>query len=114
MSQQASAKKAVKSRYPIVLALALIFGLIAAALQNGQVSKAAIIGFLHTDGGQIKDSTGRVVRLTGVNWFGFETDLYVTHGLFTRNYRDMLDQMKSLGFNNIRLPYSNTALDPGR
>ena len=42
-----------------------------------------------------------VGRLTGINWFGFETSSYVVHGLWTRDYRSMLDQISSLGFNVI-------------
>ncbi len=51
--------------------------------------------------------------LSGVNWFGFETHNYVVHGLWSRDYKDMLDQIKSLGYNVIRLPFSNEVLNPG-
>ncbi|MFC5313828.1 glycoside hydrolase family 5 protein, partial [Azospirillum rugosum] len=67
-------------------------------------------GFLHTSGNQIVDSAGHNVRLTGVNWFGFETETGVPHGLWTRGYQEMMGQMKSLGFNVIRLPFSDSAL----
>ena len=46
-------------------------------------------------------------RLTGVNWFGFETSNYVVHGLWTRDYKSMLQQIKDLGFNCIRIPWCN-------
>ena len=49
-------------------------------------------------------------RLTGVNWFGFETGNYVAHGLWTRDYKSMLQQIKDLGFNCIRLPWCNEML----
>jgi endoglucanase len=51
--------------------------------------------------------------LSGVNWFGFETSNYVVHGLWTRDYKDMLDQIAGLGYNVIRLPFSNQLLDSG-
>ena len=51
--------------------------------------------------------------MTGVNWFGAETGNYSPHGLWSRNYKDMLDQMASLGYNTLRLPYSNQLFDPG-
>ncbi|MEI7687531.1 MAG: cellulase family glycosylhydrolase, partial [Planctomycetota bacterium] len=70
-------------------------------------------GFLHTLGSQIVDSTGQNVRIAGVNWFGFETSNFAPHGLWTRGYKDMMDQMKSLGFNTIRLPYSDQLFDSG-
>ncbi len=66
----------------------------------------------HTDGAQILDANGQPVRIAGVNWFGFETNSFVVHGLWTRNYQDMLKQMKSLGYNTVRLPYSNQLFDP--
>ena len=69
--------------------------------------------FLHTQGNQILDSHNNVVRLTGVNWFGLETSNYCPHGLWTRSMGSMLDQIKSLGYNVIRVPYSNQAFDPG-
>jgi endoglucanase len=43
-----------------------------------------------------------------------ETGTYAPHGLWTRNWQAMLDQIAALGFNAVRLPYSNEALDPGR
>jgi len=69
-------------------------------------------GTLHTSGGTIVDAGGQPVQLTGVNWFGMETRTFAPHGLWARNYRDMLDQMAQAGFNTIRLPYSNQLFDP--
>ena len=68
-------------------------------------------GAFHTSGGQIVDATGNVVHLSGVNWFGFETETFAPHGLYARNWQSMLDQMVQLGFNTIRLPYSNQLFD---
>ena len=70
-------------------------------------------GFLSVSGSQLVDSEGEPVRLTGVNWFGFETNERVVHGLWTRDYRSMLHQIRDLGFNVIRLPWSNAILEPG-
>jgi endoglucanase len=50
-------------------------------------------------------------RLTGVNWFGFETGNYAPHGLWTRDYESMLQQIYDLGFNCVRLPWCNEMLD---
>ena len=68
-------------------------------------------GPLRTVNGRIVDASGHVVRLVGVNWFGFETNTFAPHGLWARNWKDMLDQIKAVGFNTIRLPYSNQMLD---
>ncbi|HEX5414966.1 MAG TPA: glycoside hydrolase family 5 protein, partial [Chloroflexota bacterium] len=72
----------------------------------------AKLNYLHTDGNKIKDSQGNEVLLAGVNWFGMETDTLAPHGIWTRNYQDMLDQIVSMGFNCIRLPFSNELFDP--
>jgi endoglucanase len=61
---------------------------------------------LSTKGSQIVDTNGNTVLLRGVNWFGMETDMHVPHGLWKRDYKDMLAQIKNLGYNIIRLPYS--------
>ena len=67
--------------------------------------------YLHTAGNQILNSSGKVVGLSGVNWFGFETESAVPHGLWQRNMDEMLDQVHELGYNVIRLPFSNAMLD---
>lgn len=56
------------------------------------------------EGNDIFDDTGQRIQLRGVNWFGFETQNYVAHGLWTRNWQAMIAQMKSSGFNAVRLP----------
>jgi aryl-phospho-beta-D-glucosidase BglC (GH1 family) len=71
-------------------------------------------GFLSTRGNQIVDAAGTPVKIAGVNWFGMESANYAPHGLWTRGYKDMMDQMKAEGFNAIRLPYADEALDAGR
>jgi endoglucanase len=82
------------------------FGQVAEASQPGS-------GPLRTSGGDIVDAKGRVVRITGVNWFGLETGTYAPHGLWARNLDDMLDQIAGAGFNTIRLPYSNQLFEAG-
>jgi aryl-phospho-beta-D-glucosidase BglC (GH1 family) len=62
--------------------------------------------FFHTAGNQIVDVNGNPVRISAVSWFGFETTTYVVQGLWARNYKDMMNQMAQLGFNTIRIPYS--------
>ncbi|MFU8871334.1 cellulase family glycosylhydrolase [Micromonospora sp. SL4-19] len=71
-------------------------------------------GYLRTSGNKIVDSTGATVRLTGINWFGMETDNRTFHGLWSSNpWRSQLDTMARLGYNTLRIPYSNDALKPG-
>ena len=83
--------------------------------QSGAVRRASAVGsgYWHTSGARIVDASGATVRIAGVNWFGFETQNYVAHGLWARSYTSMLDQIASLGYNTIRLPYSNQLFDAG-
>ncbi len=69
--------------------------------------------FLSVSGNQLIDSRGETVRLTGVNWFGMETSLFYPHGLWTRDMKSVLQQIKDVGFNCIRLPWCNEMLDSG-
>lgn len=87
-----------------------------AFLSTAQPSQAATVGIgpWKTEGNRILDAEGHTVRIAGVNWFGFETDLYAPHGLWVQNYKSMIDQMHSLGYNTIRLPFSNQILDDDR
>jgi endoglucanase len=65
---------------------------------------------LSTSGSRIVDADGDTVVLQGVNWFGMETANHAPHGLWTRDYKDMLKQIADLGFNVVRLPFSIEAL----
>ncbi|MBI3887517.1 glycoside hydrolase family 5 protein [Candidatus Microgenomates bacterium] len=61
-------------------------------------------GAFGTANGQIYNN-GNLIKLRGLNWFGFETDTHVVHGLWARGYKDVITQMKGLGFNAVRLPF---------
>jgi len=78
---------------------------------NGQTGGPA--GRLRVAGAQIVDDHGAAVRLTGVNWFGLETTNYAPHGLWQRPMAAMLDQIKALGFNVLRVPFSSQLFDAG-
>jgi endoglucanase len=75
--------------------------------------RVCIPNYLHTSGSQILDVSNRAVGLSGVNWFGFETSSSAPHGLWARNWAEMLDQVKDEGYNVIRLPFSNAMLKQG-
>ena len=73
----------------------------------GQRAAAATTGWWHTSGNQILDSADSPVRIAGINWYGFETNDAVVHGLYVDDYKVVIDDIKSLGYNVIRLPYSD-------
>lgn len=74
---------------------------------------AANADYWSTDGNSIVDASGKTVRITGVNWFGMESSTFAPHGLWVRNYKEMLEQIAGLGFNTVRLPFSNELFDAG-
>ena len=68
-------------------------------------------GYYYTSGNQIVDHAGSPVRLQSVSWFGFEGGDGVIDGLWmSRSYTDYLDQIKSLGFNSVRLTFASESL----
>nr|WP_290227155.1 cellulase family glycosylhydrolase [Trichocoleus desertorum] len=100
---------------PQWLALALVGFCLSLGLQfypslESANATPAIAFPLATRGAQIIDARGRPILLRGVNWFGIETELHAPHGLWARDYREMLAQIKGLGYNIIRLPFSVQAL----
>jgi aryl-phospho-beta-D-glucosidase BglC (GH1 family) len=93
-----------------LLSLVFLAGLILTVFAKS--ANAQTTSYLHTNGRDIVDSSNKPYIIQGVNWFGLETGTFAPHGLWARNYKDMMRQIKSLGYNTIRFPYSNQALDP--
>lgn len=79
----------------------------------GDAPSVPAAGYFHASGASIVDSAGQTVRMTGLSWFGLETSNYAPHGLWTRSMAAFLDQIKSLGFNTIRVPYCSQLFDSG-
>lgn len=88
-----------------MMILLLFFGSISEIIAQQQ-------NFLTVSGNKLYDTTGKEVRLTGVNWFGFETQNYSPHGIWSRDMKSVLQQIKDLGFNTIRVPWCNEMLNP--
>jgi endoglucanase len=62
---------------------------------------------LHTSGPSIVDANGSRVRLNAFNWYGAESSDYVVAGLQIAPLQSIVSEIKSLGFNAVRLPWSN-------
>jgi aryl-phospho-beta-D-glucosidase BglC (GH1 family) len=93
--------------------LSATIGLSFAAVVYAQDSYSGKDEGLTVSGNQIVDQNGNNVRLTGVNWSGFETPIAIVSGLYqspsataSPDFRDYLLKVKDLGFNCIRLPWS--------
>ena len=74
-------------------------------------SSGAGTGYWHTSGNQILDSDGNPVRIAGVNWYGFETPDEIAHGLWAQDYHTIIGDIKNLGYNTIRIPFSNQMVE---
>lgn len=83
---------------------ALMLGIVAGGATTG--AEAAPAGW-HTSGAQILDPSGRQFVITGINWYGFETNGYVAQGMYAKDYRYIVDEVKRYGYNTIRIPFSN-------
>src|SRR5579859_6959593 len=93
---------------------AVLAALAALLIAFGPLARAAGpigAGYWHTSGNQILDSNGNPVRIAGINWYGFETPDEIAHGLWSQDYHAVVDDIKRLGYNTIRIPISNQAVE---
>jgi endoglucanase len=75
-------------------------------------SQTNVQNYLTNNGNKLVDKRGQTVLLTGINWFGFETSNMFPHGIWSRDMKSVLQQIKDLGFNTIRIPWCNQMLNP--
>jgi aryl-phospho-beta-D-glucosidase BglC (GH1 family) len=88
-----------------------VVGIAGAAVAEGTPGAAGTaVGFFSTAGNQIIDAAGQAVKIAGVSWFGFEGETQAPHGLWTRNWHEMMQEIAASGFNTIRLPFSSEML----
>jgi endoglucanase len=66
---------------------------------------------LHTSGHDILDSAGHRVRLTSVNWYGFDQQDFVAGGLDHAPLATIVQEIVDLGVNSVRLPWANETLE---
>jgi aryl-phospho-beta-D-glucosidase BglC (GH1 family) len=81
---------------------------------GGPVPRAPAIpsGYLQTSGNQIVDANGTPVRIVAVGWNGMNTTngrLNGIEGPF-KGYEENLAQMRSLGFNAVRVSWTDASL----
>jgi endoglucanase len=62
---------------------------------------------LHTEGRWIVDANGNRVKLRSVNWYGAEEQDFVPAGLEIETIQNIAHLIKTMGFNSVRLPWSN-------
>jgi len=88
--------------------------LLCAALACGGAAGAQGAGYWHTSGDRILGANDRQVRITGINWYGFESGNATVGGLYAQDYKSVLRTLKAQGFNAIRIPLSSQMIEsPG-
>jgi endoglucanase len=90
----------------VLCAAGLLLGAPSAALAQRQV-----VPPLHTSGYQVLDAAGHAVRLTSVNWYGFDQKEYVAGGLDHAPLQAIIGQIKAIGVNSVRLPWANETVE---
>jgi endoglucanase len=66
---------------------------------------------LHTNGHHILDAAGHQVRLTSVNWYGFDQQDFVAGGLDHAPLATIVQEIVDLGVNSVRLPWANETVE---
>lgn len=95
--------------------VAILIILAAALFASYHVTDAVLLppgqGYWHTSGVRIYDANNREVRINGVTWYGMETNYWVPAGLDYQSYKRIMLEVKALGYNAIRLPFSNELVE---
>lgn len=71
------------------------------------------LDYWHTCGTQIVDRNGRPIQIAGIAWSGMELGGGAPQGLDQRNYGAILEDVKALGYNVVRIPFSSASIQPG-
>ena len=93
----------------LTAAFSSIIFLSASPCANAQ--KTLISVPLHTSGHVILDAASRQVRLTSVNWYGFDQKEYVVGGLDHAPLATIIREIQQIGVNSVRLPWANETLE---
>jgi len=62
---------------------------------------------LRTKGRHVVDRKGRRFKLASVNWYGASDELFIPGGLDVQHRSTIAQTIRSLGFNSVRMPYSD-------
>jgi endoglucanase len=92
----------------LFLIAALSLAMVSMAARGQQLS---VQPPLHTRGHQIVDAAGHSVRLTSVNWYGFDQKEFVVGGLDHAPLATIVSEIVALGVNSVRLPWANETLE---
>src|ERR1041384_3684524 len=89
----------------VVTCCILLLSVSVSPLSSGPALAAG--GGYSVSGNKIVGPSGGEFIIAGINWYGFETKTYIVHGLYSKDYKFLINRVKQLGFNTIRLPFSS-------
>ncbi|BDV29903.1 cellulase family glycosylhydrolase [Microbacterium terricola] len=90
----------------VTAALIVVAGVVGTAAP----AQAATSGWLSTSGSRVVTSSGSAYTIKATAWFGMETPNCTPHGLWSISLDSGLARIAAMGFNTIRLPFSNECL----
>lgn len=90
---------------------ALLLASLAALFWSASASAGTPAFPLHTSGQYIVDSNGVRVHLNAFNWYGSEGEDFVVEGLSAQPLNSIVATIKGLGFNAVRLLWSNQMVE---
>ncbi len=93
------------------LATQLCFAWLLLSAPSAVFAEQRILPPLHTSRYKILDAAGHPVRLTSVNWYGFDQKEYVAGGLDHARLQAIIGQIKAIGVNSVRLPWANETIE---
>ncbi|KAJ4290698.1 hypothetical protein N0V88_006446 [Collariella sp. IMI 366227] len=76
-------------------------------LEDTFLSSSAYALPLRTRGRDIVDAQGRRFKLSSVNWYGASDEQFIPGGLDVRHRSEIAQTVRRMGFNSVRLPYSD-------
>ncbi|MEV7875220.1 cellulase family glycosylhydrolase [Microbacterium sp. NPDC089188] len=108
LERWSSARRTVlRAAAAVAVAALAVTGAVAAP---SATAASTLPGWLSTRGASIVTSAGTPYTIKAVAWFGMETSNCAPHGLWSLSLDEGLRAIAGMGFNTIRLPFSNECL----
>ena len=80
-------------------------------LRHTDALRGSRSGYWHTEGSRIVNDRRQTMRISGLNWSGFETPAAIPGGLRFQDYHAILKMVASSGYNTLRIPFSNQMIE---
>lgn len=81
-----------------------------AAVLGGAAALPAHAAGYYAQNGKIYDPSGQRLQIRGINHFGFNADVLAPQYLWQMGWKEQIAQIKSLGFNAVRVPITPDTL----